>query len=92
MKANLTREQVRLLADAGVRHIQPGIESLSDHVLALMKKGVTGLRNVQLLKWCKEYGIEVDWNILYGFPGETREDYRRFCACCRPSGSCKRPP
>jgi hypothetical protein len=40
-----------------------------------MKKGVTGLRNVQLLKWCKEYGIEVDWNILYGFPGETREDY-----------------
>jgi ribosomal peptide maturation radical SAM protein 1 len=75
VKANLTSEQVRLLAGAGVRHIQPGIESLSDHVLALMKKGVTGLRNVQLLKWCKQYGIEVDWNILYGFPGETRQDY-----------------
>ena len=54
---------------------QPGIESLSDHVLKLMRKGTSGLRNIQLLKWCNEYGIGVDWNILYGFPGETEEDY-----------------
>ncbi len=75
VKANLSREQVRLLAAAGVRRIQPGIESLSDHVLALMRKGTTGLRNVQLLKWCREAGVRVDWNLLYGFPGETAEDY-----------------
>lgn len=75
VKANLTREQVRILRDAGVRRIQPGIESMSDHVLKLMRKGTTALRNIQLLKWCKEYGIAVDWNILYGFPGETKEDY-----------------
>src|SRR5262249_53544738 len=49
--------------------------SLSDHVLQRMRKGTTALRNIQLLKWCKEYNIAVDWNILYGFPGETREDY-----------------
>ena len=77
VKANLTREQVRLLAEAGVERIQPGIESLSDHVLRLMRKGTTALRNVQLLKWAQEYGIAVEWNILYGFPGETPEDYRR---------------
>ena len=29
---------------------------------------------MQLLK-CKEYGVAVDWNILYGFPGETLDDY-----------------
>ena len=58
-----------------MRRIQPGIESLSDHVLRLMRKGTTGLRNVQLLKWAREYGIVVEWNLLYGFPGETREDY-----------------
>lgn len=75
VKANLNREQVRLLAAAGVRRIQPGIESLSDHVLELMRKGTTGLRNVQLLKWCREAGVRVDWNLLYGFPGETAEDY-----------------
>jgi ribosomal peptide maturation radical SAM protein 1 len=76
VKANLTREQVRLLSEAGVARIQPGIESLSDHVLRLMRKGTTGLRNIQLLKWAQEHEVIVEWNILYGFPGETREDYR----------------
>ena len=55
--------------------VQPGIESLSTHVLALMKKGVTGIQNMALLKWCREFGIEAAWNLLYGFPGETGEDY-----------------
>jgi ribosomal peptide maturation radical SAM protein 1 len=75
VKANLTRKQVQMLHLAGVHRIQPGIESLSNNVLKLMRKGTTGIRNIQLLKWCKQYKIAVDWNILYGFPGETREDY-----------------
>jgi ribosomal peptide maturation radical SAM protein 1 len=75
VKANLTREQVRVLGAAGVRNIQPGIESLSDQVLRLMRKGTTALQNVQLLKWCREYGIRPDWNLLYGFPGEDPEEY-----------------
>jgi ribosomal peptide maturation radical SAM protein 1 len=77
VKANLSRRQIAQLRDAGVTRIQPGIESLSDHVLRLMRKGTTGLRNIQLMKWCKEYGVMADWNLLYGFPGETREDYRQ---------------
>lgn len=76
VKANLTRKHVELLRDAGVNRIQPGIESISDHVLKLMRKGTTALRNIQLLKWCKEYNILADWNLLYGFPGETADDYR----------------
>lgn len=75
-KSNLKKEQVRMLRDAGVRLIQPGIESLSDHVLKLMRKGVSGLQNVQLLKWCREMGVVPLWNLLWGFPGETPEDYR----------------
>lgn len=75
VKANLTHPQVRQLRDAGVVYIQPGVESVSDHVLALMRKGTTGLRNVQLLKWCKEYRVKPLWNLLYGFPGETAADY-----------------
>jgi ribosomal peptide maturation radical SAM protein 1 len=74
-KANLKRSQVALLRDAGVASIQPGIESLSDHQLRLMRKGVTALQNVQLLKWCEELGVRVHWNHLYGFPGEHGDDY-----------------
>jgi ribosomal peptide maturation radical SAM protein 1 len=75
VKANLSRRHVQRLAEAGVCRIQPGIESMSDRILKLMRKGTTALRNIQLLKWCKEFGIEADWNVLYGFPGETRADY-----------------
>jgi ribosomal peptide maturation radical SAM protein 1 len=78
-KANMNREQVRLCSEAGVSIIQPGIESLSAHVLHLMRKGVSPLQNVQLLKWCREYGVLPYWNVLYGFPGETAADYEEMC-------------
>jgi ribosomal peptide maturation radical SAM protein 1 len=75
IKSNLKRSQVELLRDAGVWSLQPGVESLSSHVLQLMRKGVSAIQNVQLLRLCREYGIEIAWNLLYGFPGETPEDY-----------------
>ncbi|MFO0665154.1 MAG: RiPP maturation radical SAM C-methyltransferase [Polyangiaceae bacterium] len=74
VKSNLTRGQLKLLADAGVRTIQPGIESMSSHVLALMRKGVTGIQNVNLLRWCRYYDISVFWAVIWGFPGEREED------------------
>jgi ribosomal peptide maturation radical SAM protein 1 len=77
VKANLTREQLRLLRSGGMRWIQPGIASLSTHVLQLMRKGCTMLQNVRLLKWALYYRLRVGWNLIWGFPGETAEDYRR---------------
>jgi ribosomal peptide maturation radical SAM protein 1 len=74
-KANLTRAQLRSLARGGVTHLQPGVESLSSHVLRLMDKGVRAAQNVNLLRWARYYGIDVAWTILWGFPGETAEDY-----------------
>jgi ribosomal peptide maturation radical SAM protein 1 len=75
IKANVTRAQLRLLAQSGVDHIQPGLESLSSNVLRLMRKGIRAAQNVNLLRWARYYGIDVLWNILWGFPGETRQDY-----------------
>ena len=75
VKANLSREHLKNLAAAGVRGLQPGIESLSSHVLRLMDKGVRAAQNVNFLRWARYYGIDVSWNILWGFPGETPEDY-----------------
>lgn len=74
-KANLTRAQLRILARGGVTHLQPGLESLSSHVLRLMDKGVRAAQNVNLLRWARYYGIDVAWSILWGFPGETVADY-----------------
>ena len=74
VRANVSRRTVELLAevDAG---ILAGIESLSDRVLTLMNKGTQALENVRLLKWCQALGVQVEWNMLSGFPGETAADY-----------------
>jgi len=74
-KANLTRAQLRSLTRGGVTHLQPGLESLSSHVLRLMDKGVRAAQNVNLLRWARYYDIDVAWTILWGFPGETAADY-----------------
>lgn len=78
IKANLNKEQVQALHDAGIIWVQPGIESLNSHVLKLMGKGVTALQNVQLLKHCAECGVYPTWNIIYRSPGERQEDYREM--------------
>jgi ribosomal peptide maturation radical SAM protein 1 len=77
-KANLKEAQVKALKAAGVRAIQPGIESLSTPTLHLMKKGVTAMQNIRLLKWCAVHGVRVVWNLLYGFPGEEPAEYERM--------------
>ncbi|MET4121222.1 ribosomal peptide maturation radical SAM protein 1 [Bradyrhizobium sp. JR1.5] len=71
VKANLKRHEVEKLAAAGVRWIQPGIESLDTRVLQLMRKGTSSAHNVQLLKWCRQHGVRVSWSLLWGFPGES---------------------
>jgi len=75
VKANLKYQHLKAMYDGGVRCIQPGIESFSDSVLNLMRKGVSGFQNIQLLRWSEEVGILPAWNILGGFPGENPDEY-----------------
>jgi ribosomal peptide maturation radical SAM protein 1 len=77
-RPDLTRNELRTLYAGGVQHLGVGIESLSNPVLRLMRKGTTGLGNIQLLRWCQEIGMEVSWRILYGFPGEPVSEYGRM--------------
>jgi ribosomal peptide maturation radical SAM protein 1 len=75
VKANMRRGELETLAAAGVRWIQPGIESLDADMLRLMKKGVSPLQNVRLLKWCEELSIYCGWNLIHGLPGEKQQSY-----------------
>ncbi|MEZ5966771.1 MAG: RiPP maturation radical SAM C-methyltransferase [Planctomycetota bacterium] len=77
-KANLSLAQVRQLRVAGVRWIRPGIESLSTAVLRLMRKGVTALQNIRLLKWCARYDLHVAWNLIHGLPDVPDDEYARM--------------
>jgi ribosomal peptide maturation radical SAM protein 1 len=75
IKSNMRREQLASLVAAGVYYVQPGIENLSSHVLRLMDKGVSGCHNVRMLRDAESVGLSVAWNYLFGFPGETEQDY-----------------
>lgn len=77
-KANLTKDQIFQFKKSGVNHIQPGIESLLDEVLQIMRKGTTQLINLECLKFCAEYSIIPGWSILWGFPGEDPSLYAEY--------------
>jgi len=79
-RADLTKEEILLMQQAGVTTIQPGIESFSTELLMLMNKNTSRIRHVQFLRWCKEYGIHLSYNVLGGFPGEQVEWYRDMAA------------
>ncbi|XOF33766.1 MAG: RiPP maturation radical SAM C-methyltransferase [Candidatus Electrothrix sp. YB6] len=75
-KSNIKRSDVKKLKEAGVISIQPGIESFSDDTLKLIGKGVSGAQNIALLKWAKQYGVGIAWNLLFGFPNENESSYQ----------------
>lgn len=78
VRADLSEDELRTMAQAGVRRIQPGIEALATSTLKLMKKGTTSFRNLAFLKHCRAQGVVPAWNVLVGFPGETEEVYRKY--------------
>jgi ribosomal peptide maturation radical SAM protein 1 len=75
IKANQKDTDLDMFIRAGLVEAQPGIESLSSHVLTLMSKGITALENVRLLRDARSRDLHIIWNFITAFPGETREDY-----------------
>ena len=80
IKSNLKRRHVQLLAEAGIDEVQPGIESFHDGVLRLMRKGNTGLGQIQFIKWAAEEGVRPFYNVLIQSPNERPEWYREMAA------------
>ncbi len=76
IRPNFSRTQLGRMRKGGLCSVQPGVESFSTNVLKCMRKMTTGMRNVELIKWCTYYDISCMYNILMRFPGETEEDYR----------------
>ena len=78
IKANQKFDRLRRFANAGFVELQPGIESFSSEVLRLMNKGVLGIHNVLTLKGGYLYGIQINYNILYGMPNEDPAWYHQM--------------
>lgn len=77
-KVGMSPDELALLAQAGIRKVQFGIETFDTDLLRLMAKGSTMLQNIETMKLCAEHGIYVEWLALSGFPGERPEHYDRL--------------
>jgi len=80
VRGDCTEEEMKILDQAKVKRIQPGIESLSTPVHEIMNKGVNVFQCINMLKLCVKYGIIPGWNLIAGFPGMTGEMYERWLA------------
>ncbi|MBQ9331441.1 MAG: RiPP maturation radical SAM C-methyltransferase, partial [Oscillospiraceae bacterium] len=80
VKTNLKERDIEKLVQAGFRIVQPGIESLNDHLLELMNKGNNAAAHVAFLKNCRRHHLGLTWNLLIGIPGEKAEDYEEMTA------------
>lgn len=78
VKSNLSRNQLRLLSQAGFKVLQPGIESLQDDILLEMNKGNRAIKHIELLKNAHNEGLRLVWHMLGGFPNERPESYEEL--------------
>ncbi len=72
----ITKDALKILRDAGVKNIQIGIEAFNEKLLKIYNKGVNLIKMIELLKWCKELGINLSYNIIIGSPFETKRDIK----------------
>lgn len=63
----------KLLKDSGCSMVYFGIESGSQKLLDLMKKGTTVGKNFQAIKKAQDAGLKIGGYFILGFPGETHD-------------------
>lgn len=77
-RVDLDLTALKQLQSARVVALQPGIESFSTATLRLMRKGTTALQNLRFLKDCARIAMVVEWNLLLGSPGESKEVWEKL--------------
>lgn len=83
VRPDLTYEALCKMKRAGCHRITFGIESGSNRVLGLMQKGQTVELAERVLYDVHRAGMVATANMMFGFPGETEEDFQQTLAFAR---------
>ncbi|MBP1807495.1 B12-binding domain-containing radical SAM protein [Rubellimicrobium aerolatum] len=70
----LSRADLSAAVAGGMRRISFGLESGSQRLLDLMRKGSSVERNSEFIRHAHEAGLSIRCTMFKGFPGETAED------------------
>jgi anaerobic magnesium-protoporphyrin IX monomethyl ester cyclase len=73
----VNKNLLKKLRNAGMSTIYYGVESGSQRVLDLMKKGITLKQAENAVRNAKNVGLEVLASFILGYPGETEEEMNK---------------
>jgi anaerobic magnesium-protoporphyrin IX monomethyl ester cyclase len=76
-------EMLRKLKDANCERIHYGVESGSDDILKILKKGITVKQVKRAFRLTRQHGIRTLAYFMFGSPGESREDILNSIALIR---------
>ncbi|WP_419175529.1 RiPP maturation radical SAM C-methyltransferase [Desulfosediminicola sp.] len=74
IRGTTSYESLLAFRKGGLDTIQVGIESLSTSLLTRMKKGVTTIENLAIMKHAMAAGIRLEGNLIVEFPGSTEQE------------------
>ncbi|RQW77228.1 MAG: hopanoid biosynthesis associated radical SAM protein HpnJ, partial [Geobacter sp.] len=75
-RANCDYDTLKVMREAGLRHVVVGFESGNEQILKNIKKGVTKEQAIKFTRDCKDLGLSVHGAFIMGLPGESRETIR----------------
>ncbi|GLI39763.1 hopanoid biosynthesis associated radical SAM protein HpnJ [Geobacter hydrogenophilus] len=75
-RANCDYETLKIMREAGLRHVVVGYETGNEQILKNIKKGVTKEQAIEFTRNCKKLGLSVHGAFIMGLPGETRDTIR----------------
>lgn len=73
---HLSKQDYRLMREAGVTRVQIGVEAFGNKYLNKMNKGVTNIENMAAIKYCQEVGISTIYNLIINYPNEDECDLK----------------
>jgi len=73
---SVTRESIATLASAGFTRVSLGMQSAVPHVLATLERTHEPANVARAVEWAHEAGLATSVDLIYGTPGESRDDWR----------------
>lgn len=74
----VSKELLQKLYKAGIKWLAFGIESGDDATLAAADKGqYTSKQTIKVMKWCKDVGMNVVANFMFGLPEDTKDTMQK---------------
>jgi len=86
IRREMNKDFLQKMKLAGCEVISYGVENGSGKILRLMKKFYTPELSKKVIRDTYEVGINVIFNIIIGFPGETEVEFQEtkdFVECCK---------